>query len=297
MRRSRACQMLTMMSWMILCVLLAGCVSGWFGPRVSASSQHLYREVPDYYPLGLTKRIEGTFPNHLFDTDVTIEGIGWENGEVFLVLHAVVRVAENVYFHAPKRFYPRITVDGKTAMFHQLLWEEGAPEHFDQSQYRYAVRAETNILPPGTLPDQLLIENTPFPLPAALPAARKLPAQPLLEARTGRIPKIVESSELRYLVEGVRIGAKERQIKLLVTSELGGEETSRFLLQDDKGRIYSFEPHSLPEQYRSGPNEIMLEISQPLPADIRHLRLVIFEADLQQQGLYTILDQAGIDLF
>jgi hypothetical protein len=269
-----------------------------FGSRVSAGPTLLHEEIRDYHPLGVTQRIKYSYPNRPFDTDLTIEGIGWTDGKAFLLLQAQVNTQDLTYSHVAKLFSPRVTFQGKTVVFSRMLWEEGANGNFDGSIYRYAVAAdEPGFLPQGKMPDRIQVSHADYPLPKELPGSQTIPALHLLSAKTGRAQKIIDSGELRYAVTSFLADDKRRELTLLVTSEMGNEETSRFLLQDDKGRIYTFTSDSLPKSYSSGDHEIVLRINEKLPADMEHLKLVIFEVELQQLALYNITSQASIEIF
>jgi hypothetical protein len=268
------------------------------GPRISASSALMHEEIRDYHPLGITQRIKYSYPNRPFDTDLTIEGIGWKDGGAFLVLKAQVNAQAHIYSHMSAEFSPHVTYQGKTVTFSKRLWQEGACNPFDSSICRYAVTAdESGFLPPGTMPDSIHVSHAAYPLPPELPPAAMLPAVHLLEAQTGSSNKIIESGELTYAVKAFRADEKRREVVLLVTSDVGSDETSRFLLRDDQGRIYTFTANSLPKTYGAGENEIVLQVEEPLPADITHLNLVIFESRAQQLAQYFIESQATIPIF
>ncbi|WP_134686100.1 hypothetical protein [Brevibacillus migulae] len=273
-------------------------ISSITGPAITSSSVLLHEQMDTFYPLGVTERIKYSYPNRPFDTDLTIEGIGWQGGQAFLLCSARVRTQENTYSHMPKHFSPRVTYKGKTVLFSKTLWSEGASGNFNGSLYRYAVAADDPVfLPINTLPDAIQVSEAKYPLPSSLPAARLLPALPLLEATIGSVEKQISSDDLTYQVTGLEINEHTREITLLVTSEIGGDETSFFLLQDDKGRMYSFEHDSLPLHYESGENEVRLKIAEPLPGDISHLKLVLFEGEFQQSALYNVSSQASIQIF
>jgi len=269
-----------------------------FGPVITTSSTLLHNQIDTYYPLGITQRIKYSYPNRPFDTDLTIEGIGWQDGQAFLLFSSRVSAQTNTYSHMSKHFTPRVTYQGKTVHFTKTLWSEGASGNFDGSLYRYAVAADDPVfLPTGTLPDAIQVSEAKYPLPSSLSAPQLLPAIPLLEASIGSVEKQISSEDLLYQVKGMEINDQKREIALLVTSEMGAEETSFFLLQDDKGRIYSFEPDSLPSRYDSGENEVTLKIAEPLPGDISHVKLVLFEGEFQQLALYNITSEASIPIF
>jgi len=287
-----------LIAFLMIGLLFLSTTNSVFGPVITTSSTLLHNQIETYYPLGISKQIKYSYPNRPFDTDLTMEGIGWQDGQAFLLFSARVSAQTNTYSHMPKHFTPHVTYQGKTVLFSKTLWSEGASGNFNGSLYRYAVAADNpTFLPTGTLPDAIQVSEAKYPLPSSLSAPQLLPAIPLLEASIGSVEKQISSEDLLYQVKGMEINDKKREIALLVTSEMGADETSFFLLQDDKGRIYSFEADSLPSHYDSGENEMTLKIVEPLPGDISHLKLVLFEGELQQPALYNVSSQASIPIY
>ncbi len=147
-----------------------------FGPAISRSSTLLHDQIQSYYPLELTLRITYSYPNRPFDTDLTIEGIGWQNDRAFLLMSAQVNHPSHTYSHMSKHFSPRVTYQGKTVLFSKMLRAEGAGSSYDASIYRYAVAVEDPaFLPPDTLPAAIQVSHAVYPLPAQLPNVYRLP--------------------------------------------------------------------------------------------------------------------------
>jgi hypothetical protein len=284
---------------LVLLLLLAGCLpTPSAGTTIAPSSELLYSKMDVYYPIGETHRIKYDTRVRPFDTDVTLEGLGWQNGKLVAVLRAQVNTQKRTYSHFSKLLSPRVTYQGESFPLSRLVWEEGAGENYDGSVYRYAVSADgDHSIPEGALPDSLTIHEAAYKLPATLPPVAALPAKQQLSARVGTVPKVIDSTQLTYQVTGVRIEGNQRVLHLLVHAGEECNETSRFLLRDDQGRIYTFDPSSLPRSYQPGNNEVELNILQPIPADCRHLSFVMFESELQQPGLYNVLAEAEIPLF
>ncbi|MFY0543416.1 hypothetical protein [Brevibacillus sp. H7] len=282
---------------LLLGVLLGGCGFAVFGPRIAPSSALLHDQLDEFYPVGDTKRVKYSYPNRPFDTDITIEGIGWDKGKLYVVIQSQVN-AQQVYTYISKKLSPTITYRGKTFLLDKVLWEEGTCETYQNSICRYAVTSEeTAMIPAGTLPDSLQVMEQHFSLPSQAPAPVALNAKHQLTAQVDHISGMIESDGLTYQVTGVQIDDQTRRVSMLVTSETGAVETSRFLLTDDKGRIYTFDSSTIPREYESGENEFSLTIAQPLPEDVVSLELVLFETEIQQLALHNIVSEARIELF
>lgn len=289
----------------LLISLLAalGCLFALFGeapfpPNISSAAALLYGEEKQYYPIDRTERIKISYPSRPFHTDVTVEGIGWRNGRFFVVLASRVSSEEAVSSYLSTRLTPKAVYQGKTVALTDLLWEEGTDESFNGSLYRYAMTApDADFLPAGTLPDELYVAQVRYPLPERLPKAEPLPAKHQLKASVGKRKQAVERGDLTYQINRVQIDGAIRKVILLVTSEVGGAERNRFMLQDDKGRLYTFSSVSLPFTYKPGENEVELEIEQKLPADIKHLQLMIFQTELRQHPFYAVHEIAAIPIF
>ncbi len=278
-------------------MVLGGCSFGTGGPHVSPSSALLYPQTDVFYPIGDTKRVKYSYPNRPFDTDITIEGIGWENGKMFIVMRSQVN-SQNIYTYISKKLSPRVDYQGKTVLLDQTMWEEGSCETYQSSTCRYAVTAEqADVFPTGVMPESLQVMEQRFSMPVKPSPPVSLQGKHILDARVTDVANRIESDGLSYRVTEVRIDKEKRTIGMLVSSETTVTETSRFLLMDDKGRIYTFDPATIPGEYETGENEFTLEVAQPLPEDAAHLQLVIFETELQQMAQHNIVSEARIQLF
>lgn len=267
-------------------------------PTIASSDTLLHEEVKAYYPIGQTQRIKYIYPTRPYDTDVTIDGIGWRDGKLFALLTARVVTIKDAYSYVPMRLTPKVTFQNKTVTLTDVLWEEGSDELFKDNVYHYAVTSpDATFIPDGTLPDEVSVSFAKYSLPPKLPDAQTIPSKNLLKAEVGKVDKRIASEELTYQVTGLTVDGDKRKLSLLVTSETGNDETSKFILVDDKNRIYNFTNPTIPAHYEPGENRVEMDIVQPLPADVSHLRLVIFEAQLQQQSLFLLKDEASIDIF
>lgn len=279
----------------LLLLQLAGCSSA---PTVAPSQELLYPGIDSYYPIGETHRIKYNTRVRPFDTDVTLEGIGWQDGKLVAVMRSQVNTQENTYSHFSMRLAPTLTYRGESFPLGEVLWEEGASENYNRNVYRYAVSAaEARNIPEGTMPDSFTINEAAYKLPAELPIVAPLPAKQQLTAKVGTVPKVIDSTVLTYQVTGVHIEGNERTVHLLVHASEDSSETSKLLLRDDQGRIYTFDSSSLPKNYKSGDNRLELRVLQPIPVDTKHLSLLIFESQMQQPGLYDVVAEAAIPLF
>ncbi|WP_139490312.1 hypothetical protein [Brevibacillus dissolubilis] len=301
--RTRFLWYLTLFS--LVSALIVGCSQTLFGARIGQSPQVIYEQTHTYYPLNLSKtimRTDSPEPNTP-DYQLQLEGIGWQDERLFAVLTITYR-DRDVYLDKLPVKKMTLTYKNQSFPLTKLLWEEGHNGRYKDSSYRFALGVNDTdptapALPVGTWPEQVQIGETLFPLPKQAPAATTLPAQHQLKANLKEkdLPNQIESSYLTYQVTGFVANEQEQRLKLLVTSDMSSEESSSFLLKDDKGRIYRFNPETLPKAYPLGDTEYDLTLLDSLPADLKHLRLIIFEVDKQASHTYSILDEANIRLF
>lgn len=277
---------------------LSACSQGATAPELTPSSHVLAPAINPYYPVDATSRIRYSYPTRPFDVDMTLEGIGWQEGKLVVVMKAQVNNQKDIFSHASKMLTPTITYKGMTIKLKEIVWEEGASGVYKDSVYRFAVSApETSQIPVGASLESVTVLGVPIKLPEQLPAATTLPEKKTLLVKVGESSKMIDSGPVTYRVERVEIGEEEGKIGLLVRAAEEESETSRFLLRDDLGRIYTCDPYSVPKEYKQGDNHIVLRFTQPVPSDAKHLSLIMFESNLQQLDQYNITGEAEIPLF
>ncbi|MET3292867.1 UNVERIFIED_CONTAM: hypothetical protein ABID98_005564 [Brevibacillus sp. OAP136] len=265
-----------------ICLLLSACSEGTAGEKSKANS---------YYPVNETHAVKYSFPNRPFDLDVTLEGYGWQNGKFYLVFHSKDIIGKS-YSPVSKRLAPRVLVGGKAVTLSDFLWEEGAREVYNESVYRYACTVKkAEMIPEGTIPDEIHLDNANFVLEKTPPAAEVLNATVMMEEEDRQLQGSVTIDGRIYAPTQLLVTADKRELTLTVTSQREGKESRnrRFLLMDDKKRIYTFTDASLPDTFAAGTNTFSLQIVEQLPKDTTGLQLVIADVELVQSDLYSIL--------
>ena len=168
---------------------------------------------------------------------------------------------------------------------------------YRQNVYRYAsTNNELTNIKSGMMPETISIDTAQYPLPKVLPAVTKLPEKSLLQGTVKNPPKRIETEDLSYEVKSFTVEDGRGTLTLQIQNASDViSETGRFLLQDDRNRIFSF--NNSPGGYNHGVQEVTLEVTELMPDDIQHLSLLVFYTDEAVTGTSKITDEASIPLF
>ncbi|OCA83282.1 hypothetical protein A8F94_19475 [Bacillus sp. FJAT-27225] len=219
---------------------------------------------------------------------------GWK----FPVILNVVSVNGSFYSDVPKIFSPIVTYKGKEYILTKKVWMEGALEPYKGSLSRFAVTSLSEGIPAGAWPEKLEVNGQEINLPEVTGKGQPFPQFTPFKKTIEHVDKEFGSGENQYVIKGMNINEKGGTVTLKVKANLDKPRESRFfLLADDKNRIFSFLKSSIPTYYEQTETLVKLRLTQPLPADISTLSLVVFKGESLQSHLYGIGNKKVIPFY
>ncbi|HYK73249.1 MAG TPA: hypothetical protein VEV44_09030 [Pseudoneobacillus sp.] len=251
-------------------------------------------EKDSYYEVNHSEKIKYSFPNRPFDTIVTLEGIGWQDGK-FLAVISTKFYDETYYSYMPRFFSPTLLYKNKKYILVDKIWTEGALDGYKGSISKYAVTSYRSTFPPDFWPEKITIMGTEFAIPDPISNSIEVPNFKNEKNTTFNINESIIEDKLTYTIQSLVINQKGGKLGLLVNcSEEKLKEQNIFLLRDDQSRIYTFRKSSLPSIYQKGENVYNIELNQPLPQDIKTLEFIKFEDKFLQSHLFTSINEKSV---
>jgi hypothetical protein len=256
--------------FLLICLLLASC---------STDTATKSKPSASFYPVGETQAIKYKYPNRPYDSNLTLEGYGWQDGKFYVVL-TNQDINGNIYSVVSKRLSPRVKIGDMPVILTEFLWEEGSREVFKGSVYRYAVTVKD--------PEEIRIDEARFVVSKTLPASVEPPKPAYMTEKNQQFTGTIELEGRTYTPTQFVVNKDKRELTLSVESKTETVENRyrKFLLLDDKNRIYTFA--SQPTAFTAGTNAFTLPINEEIPADVTELQLIIFQAELLQAHLYSV---------
>ncbi|WP_442593951.1 hypothetical protein [Neobacillus sp. D3-1R] len=278
------------LSLLILMFLAAFIIEG-----ESKSKEKSEKEKEDiFYYVNHKETIKYSFPNRPFDTIVTLEGIGWQNGK-FIAVFETKFLNDTYYSYMPRFFSPTLEYKNKKYILVDKLWTEGALDGYKGSISRYAVTSKRSVFPKDFWPEKITVMGTEFTIPDPTSKNTEVPTFKGEKEHLYTINKSIAEDKLTYKIQSLTTNQGGGQLSLIIDSKDENlKEQNIFLLRDDQSRIYTFKKSSLPSVYQKGENTYIFELNQPVPKDIKTLEFLKFEDEFLQSHLFTSSNERSV---